>query len=127
MIHRGTLGAMERLVAYLLERYDGGLPVWLSPVQVVLLPVAAGHAGPAGKLLQSLLDNGIRAELDAPDDTLAARVRRAATRRVPYQVVLGDREIAGDRLAVRTRDGRSRELPAADLLAELTALIRDRR
>jgi threonyl-tRNA synthetase len=126
LIHRGTLGAMERIVAYLLERYDGALPVWLSPVQVVLLPVAADHAGPARALLQSLLDNGIRAELDGPDDTLAARVRRAGTRRVPYQVVLGDREIAGDRLAVRTRDGRSRALPAADLVAELTNLVRGR-
>lgn len=127
MIHRGTIGAMERVVAYLLERHDGALPVWLSPVQVVVLPVAADHAGAAAELLDLLLSNGIRAELDAPDDTLAARVRRGRSRRVPYQIVLGDREIAGDRLAVRTRDGRSRDLPAAELVAELDAVIRERR
>ncbi|MGA8114907.1 MAG: threonine--tRNA ligase, partial [Actinocatenispora sp.] len=75
MIHRGTLSAMERLVAYLLERYDGALPTWLSPVQAVVLPVAAEHEAPAGRLLDRLLDAGVRAELDDPADTLGARVR----------------------------------------------------
>jgi len=123
MVHRGTVGAMERLVAYLLERYDGALPTWLSPVQVAVLPVAADHRPAAAKLLDALRDNGIRAELYDPVDSLGARVARARGRRVPYQAVLGDREADADAAMVRTRDGARRLLPIAELIAELRARI----
>lgn len=126
MIHRGVVGAMERIVAYLLEKHDGALPTWLSPVQAVVLPVAAAHLPSAGKLLESLRDNGIRAELAGPEDTLGARVRRARERRVPYQVVVGERECASGGAAVRTRDGARRDLDRAELIAELRARVADR-
>lgn len=126
MIHRGIMSAMERLVAYLLERYDGALPLWLSPVQVVVLPVAEAHRDAADKLLDSLRNNGIRAELADPADTLGARVRRARQRRVPYQAVLGDREIASGGVAVRGRDGGQRDMDPDGLVAELRTRIADR-
>ncbi|HEY3503343.1 MAG TPA: threonine--tRNA ligase [Actinocatenispora sp.] len=126
MIHRGIMSAMERLVAYLLERYDGALPLWLSPVQVVVLPVAEAHRDAADKLLDSLRDNGIRAELADPADTLGARVRRARQRRVPYQAVLGDREVASGGAAVRGRDGDRRDMDPDGLVAELRTRIADR-
>ncbi|GIL29495.1 threonine--tRNA ligase [Actinocatenispora comari] len=123
MIHRGTLGAMERLVAYLLERHDGALPTWLSPVQVAVLPVGADQVPAAERLLDTLQDNGIRVELAGPQDSLGARVARARQRRVPYQAVVGAREAVADAATVRTRDGARRLLGTADLVAELRAHI----
>lgn len=123
MIHRGTLSAMERLAAHLLERYDGALPVWLSPVQVAVLPIGDAHADAAADLADRLRDHRIRVELDGGPDTLAARVHRARQRRVPYRAVLGNREVEAGLVAVDTRDGRRRRLSAHDLAAELSELI----
>ena len=106
MIHRGVMSAMERLVAYLLERYDGALPTWLSPVQVLVLPVAERHEEPARALVEQLLGAGLRPEQLSAAATLGARVRQARDRKVPYAVVLGDDEVAAGSLSVRLRDGR---------------------
>ena len=124
MIHRGTLSAMERLVAYLIERYNGAFPPWLSPVQVLVLPVSDQQEVPAGSLAERISAAGLRAECDPADATLGARIRRAHGRRVPYVAVIGDREEASGLLAVRLRDGR--RLPgisAADLIAGITAQV----
>lgn len=106
MIHRGLLSSMERLVALLIERYDGAFPPWLAPVQIELLPVAEAHAQPAAALAADLHAAGLRAEVAAPDATLGARIRDARHRRVPYLAVLGDREAADHTVALRLRDGR---------------------
>jgi len=124
MIHRGTLSAMERLVAYLIERYNGAFPPWLSPVQVLVLPVSDRQAGLAGSLADRISAAGLRAECDPADASLGARIRRAHGRRVPYVAVIGDSEAASGLLAVRLRDGR--RLPgisAADLIAGITAQV----
>ncbi len=126
MIHRGVLSAMERLVAYLLERYDGALPPWLSPVQLVVLPVSDEHAGAADVLVEQLRRHGVRAEQDPADSTLGARIRRARERRVPYQAVLGAQEARDSSVALRLRDGRRLGVPVADLHAELGRVLRDR-
>jgi threonyl-tRNA synthetase len=127
MIHRGTLSAMERLVAYLIERYNGAFPPWLSPVQVLVLPVSDDQAELAWSLAERISAAGLRAECDPADATLGARIRRAHGRRVPYVAVIGDREAASGLLAVRLRDGR--RLPgisAADLIAGITAQVAGR-
>jgi threonyl-tRNA synthetase len=92
MIHRGVLSSMERLVAHLIEYCDGAFPPWLSPVQVLVLPVAGQHAGPARALAGCLGSAGLRAGYDPADTTLGARIRRARERRIPYVAVIGDRE-----------------------------------
>ena len=127
MIHRGTLSAMERLAAHLIERYDGAFPPWLSPVQVLVLPVSDRQAGLAGSLADRISAAGLRAECDPADASLGARIRRAHGRRVPYVAVIGDSEAASGLLAVRLRDGR--RLPgisAADLIAEVTRQVASR-
>ncbi len=126
MIHRGIMSAMERLVAHLLERYDGALPPWLAPVQLVVLPISDEHAGAADELVGQLRAQGVRADLDPADSTLGARIRRARERRVPYQVVLGDREARDSSAALRLRDGRRLRVPVAELNAELGRVLRER-
>jgi threonyl-tRNA synthetase len=127
MIHRGALSAMERLVAHLIERHQGVFPPWLAPVQVVVLPVAADHADAAGRLRDRLAAADLRVEVDASDNTLAARLRRAQQRRAPYLAILGDREIAADQVAVRLRNGRQHPaVPVTDLIATVAAAVADR-
>jgi threonyl-tRNA synthetase len=106
MIHRGVLSAMERLVAYLIERCDGAFPPWLAPVQVVVLPVAEPNAGQARDVAERIRAAGLRAECGPADATLGARIRRARDRRIPYLTVVGDRENATGLVALRLRDGR---------------------
>jgi threonyl-tRNA synthetase len=106
MIHRGVLSAMERLVAFLIERCDGAFPPWLAPVQLVVMPVGEQHAGRAREAADRAAGAGLRAECDPPDATLGARIRRARDRRIPYVAVVGDREAEAGRVALRLRDGR---------------------
>jgi len=128
MIHRGVLSAMERLVAHLIELYDGAFPPWLSPVQVLVLPVADQNAEPARHVAGHLRAAGLRADCDPADATLGARIRRARGRRIPYVAVIGDREAGGDsRVALRLRDGRQLDgVPVARLISEVSRQVTDR-
>lgn len=106
MIHRGLLSAMERLVAHLIELYRGVFPVWLSPVQVVVLPISADQQDAAEKLVGRLQAAGLRTEIDGADSSLGRRIRSARDRMVPYLAVLGEREVAAGSVALRLRGGR---------------------
>lgn len=92
MIHRGTVGSMERVVAALIERYQGRLPLWLSPVQVCVLPVRPEHDGAARAFVDELVGFGLRARLD-PDGSLAGRVRASRQRRDSLIGVVGAKEV----------------------------------
>jgi threonyl-tRNA synthetase len=109
ILHRSIVSTMERMVAHLLEVHDGSFPVWLAPVQAIVLPVSAAAVGHAGRVKDELQRAGIRAELDDRDTTLAARVRDAQKARAPYLAVVGDREAGAATVSVRLRD--SRRLP----------------
>jgi len=127
MIHRGVLSSIDRLIAYLIERYDGAFPPWLAPVQVLVLPVSEQQAGLARSLTERLRAAGLRADCAMADATLGARIRRARERRVPYLAVIGAREEGTGLLAVRLRDGR--QLPpmsAADLIAGIAGQVASR-
>jgi threonyl-tRNA synthetase len=134
MIHRGVLSAMERLVAHLIELYDGAFPPWLSPVQVLVLPVADQNAEPARRVAGQVSAAGLRADCDPADATLGARIRRARGRRIPYVAVIGDREAAGirgaddeGRVALRLRDGRQLDgVPVARLISEVSRQVTER-
>ncbi|WP_406199800.1 threonine--tRNA ligase [Streptomyces sp. NBC_01017] len=125
MVHRSIIGSVERAVAHLIEQHGGAFPVWLAPVQLVVLPVSDAQTEQAERLLHRALDQGLRAELAGPEHgTLGARVR--AARLVPYQAVIGEREAAaeaeGELVAVRLRDGRKPgAVPAAELVTRIAA------
>jgi threonyl-tRNA synthetase len=119
MVHRSVIGSVERAVAHLLEEHGGAFPVWLAPVQLVVLPVSEAQEERAHDVVRRARALGLRAEAaGAGQGSLGARIR--AARLVPYQAVLGEREAGGGLLAVRLRDGRRPgTLPAAELLRRI--------
>jgi threonyl-tRNA synthetase len=105
MIHRAILGTIERFVGVLIEHYGGDFPLWLSPEQVRILPVADRHAEHAGSLASKLRERGLRVEVDASRETVPKKIRDAQLMKVPYTLVVGDREIEAGTVAVRDRHG----------------------
>ncbi len=103
MIHRVIYGAIERFLAILIEHFGGAFPVWLAPVQVVVIPVADAFADYATRVRQRLFDLGLRVELDLSDETMQYKIRQAQTQQVPYMLVVGKREQAAGTVAVRHR------------------------
>ncbi len=103
VLHRAIFGSLERFFAILLEHYGGAFPFWLAPVQAKVLPVAERHLEKAREAMASLRGAGIRAELDSRGEPLSARVRDSELEKVPYLLVLGDREVEGGSVSVRAR------------------------
>jgi len=103
MVHRTVLGTMERFIAGLIEHVAGAFPVWLAPVQVIVLPIADRHAEYAGQVTEQLQEAGVRAQLDARSETLGHRIRDAELQKVPYLLIAGDREVEASTVAVRAR------------------------
>ncbi len=105
VIHRSSVGAIERTIAFLIEFYAGAFPVWLAPVQVALIPIAERHNEAARKALQTLRDAGLRVELDERNESMQAKIRDATLQKTPYMGIMGDREAANQTISVRSRSG----------------------
>ncbi|MFC2017054.1 threonine--tRNA ligase [Chloroflexota bacterium] len=105
MIHRTVLGSMERFLASLIEHYGGAFPVWLAPLQVMVIPVADRHLDYAYKLEAELKSEGVRAEVDARSETVSLKIRQAQLDKIPYMLVVGDKEVAASTISVRLRSG----------------------
>jgi threonyl-tRNA synthetase len=105
MIHRAILGSLERFAGVLIEHYAGDFPLWLAPEQVRLVPVADRHAEHARTLRARLEDRGLRVEVDASRETVPKKIRAAQLMKVPYTIVVGDKEIEAGTVAVRDRAG----------------------
>jgi len=105
MVHRTVLGSMERFMASLIEHYGGAFPVWLAPVQVTLIPVADRHLEYARKLEAELKNEGVRLEVDDQSGTVNHKIRQAQLNKVPYMLVIGDKEVAAETVSVRWRSG----------------------
>ena len=101
MIHRAMLGSYERFIGILIEHYAGEFPVWLAPVQAIVLPIAERHNAYAESVRARLVEAGARAELDARDEKVGRKVRDAELRKIPYLLVVGDREADSDEVSVR--------------------------
>ena len=126
MIHRGTVGSMERVTAALLEQYQGRLPLWLAPVQVCVLPVADGHDTAARRLADDLIAAGLRARLETVG-SVGARVRASRQRRDHLIAVIGDAEVADESVQVTDIAGGFRgSVKAAHLLTLVRHAYEDR-
>lgn len=106
MIHRAIVSTLERMVAFLIEQYQGSFPLWLSPVQVAILPIADRHNNYAKEIVKNLTDKGIRAIIDDKSDRLDAKIRNHTLQKVPYLCIIGDREIEKKQISVRDRSGK---------------------
>jgi len=104
VVHRSSIGAFERIMAFLIEYYAGAFPLWLSPVQVKVIPVRENHNQYAKEIYEMLKENNIRAELDDADANLGSKVRDAKNNKIPYWIVLGDKEIEAGAATLESRD-----------------------
>jgi len=117
MLHRAILGSLERFIGILIENHAGALPLWLAPDQAVVLNISQGQADYASKIAVELKHNGIRAFADLRNEKITYKIREHSLQKLPYQIIVGDKEVASQTVSVRTRTG-------ADLgQFNLTALI----
>jgi len=123
VVHRSSIGAIERVMAFLIEHYAGTFPLWLSPVQVRLLPIADRHLEYAQKVMAQLQAAGVRVELDSRSERLSAKIRDAQLEKIPYMLVMGDKEAAAESVAVRSRAGDEGVMPVTKLVLRLQAEI----
>ena len=120
MLHRAILGSLERFIGILIENYSGALPLWLAPVQVVILNISEKQADYAADLAQKLHQAGFRAEADLRNEKITYKIREHSLNRLPYQLVVGDKEKADGLVAVRTRGGQDLgQMPVDDLIERL--------
>jgi threonyl-tRNA synthetase len=121
-VHRALLGSVERFFGVLIEHYTGAFPVWLSPVQSVVLPVSEKHSQYAKDVATELRAAGVRVHLDDRNEKLNARIRDAQLRKVPFMLVVGDREAQARTVSVRRRESGD---AGAQPLGEFTSWVRN--
>ncbi len=127
MIHRALLGSIERFFAILLEHYAGAFPVWLSPVQVVGIPVAEQYVEYLGDIIRQLREVGVRAELDDSNDRMPKKIRNHTKLKVPFQLIAGEEDRASGAVSFRYRDGsQDNGVPIAEAIERITSAIATR-
>jgi threonyl-tRNA synthetase len=128
MIHRALMGSFERFIGILIEHYAGEFPLWLAPVQAIALPISDRHAEAAAEVVGALRDAGLRAELDERTESVGRKIRDAELRKIPYMLVIGDREAEEGAVAVRRHGvGDEGSVPVPDLVARLAEEVAERR
>jgi len=124
MLHAAIMGSIERFLSILIEHFAGNFPVWLSPVQVKILPITDRSIDYAGSVLQELKSNNIRVELDDRAETLQAKIRDGQMEKTPYMIILGDKESEANTISVRTREGDNRNgLKLSEFLLKISDTI----
>jgi len=127
MIHRAIIGSPERFMGIIIEHYAGAFPVWLSPVQVKIVSVAETHIAASQKLATEFKASGIRVEVDEANETVGNKIRKAVSEKVPYMLVIGDKEMNGELLNVRDRGAQeTREIKKDKFIAEISEKIQKR-
>ena len=127
MLHRAGFGSIERFIGILIEHYAGKFPTWLAPVQVKVIPVTEHQLDYAHKVGGALLDAGIRAEIDERNEKLGYKIRGAQLEKVPYMLILGNREVDAETISVRARDGEETDgVALADFIANVKEEVRTR-
>ncbi|WP_327091666.1 threonine--tRNA ligase [Nonomuraea sp. NBC_01738] len=127
MIHRALFGSVERFMGVLVEHYAGALPAWLSPVQVVGIPIADAHAPYLQDVAKRLRERGIRVEVDAADDRMQKKIRNAQKQKVPFMLLAGDDDIANGAVSFRYRNGEQKNGVSVDeAIAEIVGAVESR-
>jgi threonyl-tRNA synthetase len=113
VIHRSSIGAIERTMAFLIEHYAGAFPVWMSPVQVMVVPISDKNLEYAAKVEAELKAIDVRVQVDNRNERMNQKIREAQLQKIPYMLVVGDKEAAENKVAVRLRSGE--QLPVMSL------------
>jgi threonyl-tRNA synthetase len=128
MVHRALMGSLERFFGILIEHYSGAFPLWLAPVQLSVLTISEKNDEYAGDLLKKLRRRDIRAELDTDNEKIGNKIRKSTMRKIPYSVIIGDREVAEEKVSVRRRNGENiGPFNVEELLSFLNEEINSRR
>src|SRR6185295_8622976 len=122
MLHRAIVGSMERFIGILIEHYAGAFPVWLAPEQAVILNITERQAGYAQDVKEKLTKQGFRVSADLRNEKVSYKIREHSLQKLPYQLVVGDKEMQAETVAVRTRSG---EALGAMSLDEFAARLRN--
>ncbi len=124
MIHRAPFGSMERFVGILIEHFNGAFPLWLAPVQVAVIPIADRHVEYARQVAAELRAARLRVEVDDSQDRMNKKIRNAQLQKIPYMLVIGDKEVEAGAVAVRTRDNEDRgQIPVAEFKQQAIDLV----
>ena len=124
MVHRALFGSIERFIGILIEHYGGAFPLWLAPVQASIIPIADRHLEHAEAVANKLKQAGIRLTIDTAKERMGNKIRRAQLQKIPYMLIIGDREAEADAASVRTRSGEDLgEIVTDDLVAKLSTEI----
>src|SRR6202795_4496930 len=127
MVHRALFGSIERFFGVLIEHYAGAFPVWLSPVQVAMIPIAERHSEYAEKIASLLRASGVRVEVDSRNEKMNAKIREHAMQKVPFLLVVGDKEAEADKVNVRTRGKeKTEDMGTAEFVEKIKQLIAEK-
>jgi threonyl-tRNA synthetase len=125
MVHRALLGSLERFFGVLIEHFGGAFPPWLAPVQAVAIPVTPAFAAYGEEVVRALKKRGVRAELDKGDERMNAKIRNAQNQKIPFMLILGEKEQAGRAVSLRTRSGEQKNMiPLEEYLSQVEAEVR---
>ncbi|HCC60358.1 MAG: threonine--tRNA ligase [Candidatus Staskawiczbacteria bacterium RIFOXYC1_FULL_37_43] len=128
VIHRSSIGAVERTMAFLIEKYEGAFPLWLSPIQVSVIPISEKHADYAKEIIKKLKDNNLRVELRDENETLGKKIREAEMQKIPYLLILGDKEISASAVSVRARGkGDDGQMPLEKFIEKIKKEIQEKK
>jgi threonyl-tRNA synthetase len=128
VIHVAILGSFERFMAVIIEHYNGSFPLWLSPVQVKILPIGEGHFYYAEEVFEKLKAENIRVEFDISNESLGKKIRTAKTEKVPYMLVIGDKEVSEKKVTLESRDkGKLGEFEIEKLISSLKQEIKEKK
>lgn len=127
VVHRSSIGAIERIMAFLIEKYAGAFPLWLSPVQVKVLSVSEKHAKYAQEVVAELKAENIRAEVDDSNESLGKKIHNGKAEKIPYLLVVGDKEVSAKTITVESRDNGKLDISSlSDFISRITSEIKTR-
>lgn len=127
VIHRSSIGAIERTIALLMERNMGVFPAWLAPVQITIIPIGEKHLDYSKEILKKLLEVGIRAELDESNDSFGKKVRAAKVEKVPFFAVIGDAEVSSQKISLESREGNKESVSVEELVLKMKKIISEKK
>jgi threonyl-tRNA synthetase len=127
MRHRALMGSLERFFGCLVEHYAGAFPLWLAPIQVILLPITDQHQEYADEVAKKLTNNGFRVEKDLRNEKIGFKIREAQLQKIPYMIVLGEKEAEAKTLAVRKRRSKeTRTINIDTFIEEMNAQVEEK-